>query len=159
MQTLNQNPLPVAKLDAGPHSDVHVCPRFALEIDFPSSNAKIGQKMSSGWLFSRQNGGGGIGMMCGGSDGSLLDGSGDKKIDTYYLSYSKIICHYLYLKFAHPCGGSSASCFLFRWMISQQIFHGCQLPGLLKNKYDWTATRVTMKKWFYHERGGTLWVL
>jgi hypothetical protein len=43
---LDRNPLPVAKLDAGPHSAVHVCPHLALEKDFPSSDSKIGQKMS-----------------------------------------------------------------------------------------------------------------
>ena len=48
MQALDQNPLPVAKFDSGQHSAVHVCPRLALEIDFPSSETKIGQKLSSG---------------------------------------------------------------------------------------------------------------
>jgi hypothetical protein len=47
-QTLDQNPLPVAKLDARPCSDVYVYPRLALEIDFPSSYSKIGQNLSSG---------------------------------------------------------------------------------------------------------------
>ena len=49
----------MAKLDAGPHRAVHVCPRLALEIDFPSSDSKISQKLRSGrlsimgarWLF------------------------------------------------------------------------------------------------------------
>jgi hypothetical protein len=91
-QTLDQNPLPVGKLDTGPHSAVHACSRLSLEIDFPSSESKIDQKLTSGRLSSWPNGGGGRGMMVGEVRRLICMVDGDKKIegDTYYLSYSTI---------------------------------------------------------------------